>query len=274
MSSTDILTLLRQADPVDPAALPTADSPPARALAERITGRRHRRVALTVAFAVFVLAIVVAAPAIGDLFGREDVRFEQTPPAAPVAKREFADMSVGAPAGMDPRVVAGETRLAATFELGGVPRRVWVAPTATGGFCYLYERLGGGCDNTPRRRDHIQLVGSFVLRLRAQTPAMEDLAGVVFDPTATALRLTFEDERTIPLRFVYVSKPIDAGFFAYKPTPEQQVAGHRPTEVVLLDADGAMIGQEAIDWKSEARKAAELRKLSRNRPPPQRGPTP
>jgi hypothetical protein len=211
--------------------------------------------------------VAIASPAFGlgqallDLFGRDDVQFSGAPAAGDVRKREFAEMSLGAPKGMDPRVVAGETRLAATFQVGGVRRQLWVAPTAGGGFCYVYEHLGGGCNNTPRRADQIQVDGSFVMRPGAEAPAMEKLAGIIFDRDASALRLTFEDGRTTSLRFVYVSEPIDAGFFAYNPTPAEQVVGHRPAQLTLLDAEAEALAEASIDWASEDRKAAEILKL-------------
>ena len=229
--------------------------------------RRTRR-ALVLAAAVSVLVIVIVTPAFGvrgavsDLFGREDVNFEQTPTAPSVTKREFASMSTGAPAGMDPGVVAGQTRLAGTFKVGGVERALWVAPTAAGGFCYLWQHLGGGCLNGPREPGQIKLDGSFVLRPGSDAPTMEKLAGIVYDDSATELRLTFEDGRTAPLRFIYISQPINAGFFAYNPTAAEQEVGHRPLRLTLLNADGATLARASVDWQDEQRKVEQIQSMS------------
>ena len=96
---------------------------------------------------------------------------------------------------------------------------------------------------------------------------MVKLAGLVFDSTATMLRLTFEDERTVALRFVYVSPPVDAGLFAYNPTPAEQRVGHRPLNLALLDGRGNTVARTEIDWQNGDRKAREV---FRDLPPPRR----
>lgn len=230
------------------------------------TTRRSRRRRLVVALAVAaVLGTLVATPAFGvrgallHLFGRSDVPFTGAPPAASVIKHEFADMSSGAPKGMDPRVASGQARLAGAFAFDGAKRHVWVAPTADGGFCYLFEGISGGCTQT--KTATIVLDGSFFARPGDTTPALEALAGRIYSPRASQLRVVFEDGKTTVLPFVYVSKPIDAGFFTYKPKPAEERAGHRPQDVVVVDASGTEIGRETIDWAHEERKLQQLRDL-------------
>jgi hypothetical protein len=229
---------------------------------------RSRSLAVVVA-AALILGALVAGPALGlqntirDLLGRSDVSFGDAPPAASVIKRDFDDMTTGAPKGMNPNVIAGQTRLAGTFDFGGVKRRVWVAPTATGSFCYVLERVSGGCQAV--RSSGVKLDGGFVLRPGASVPVMDKLAGRVFEPSAAALQVTFEDGTKIDLPFVYVSAPIDAGFFMYKPTAAQQQPGHRPASLALLDEQGTVLADERIDWANEDRKAEELKKLMNRR---------
>lgn len=226
------------------------------------SAQSNRRRLIVILVATAVLAVVVATPAFGvrgallDLFGRSDVPFTAAPPAASVIKREFADMSSGAPKGMDPRVSPGEARLAATLDFGGVKRHVWVAPTETGGFCYLIEGLSGGC--TEIKTDPLILDGGFVARPGATTPAMESLAGRIYSAHAAQLRVAFEDGRTMVLPFVYVSEPIGAGFFAYKPTPAEERPGHRPLAIVVADAEGAEVGRETINWEREDAKLQRI----------------
>ena len=257
---------LRAINPVDTAVLPDAGSERPLALARTIVGKRSRRGTLLAAAALTLLAaVLVATPAFGirqaisDLLGREDVSFQQAPPAATVIRRDFTDMSVGAPAGMDPQVVAGETRLAATFIVSGHARNLWVAPTAIGGYCYVWEHLGGGCNNMPRDPGKILLDGSFFMGLNDKAPSMEKLAGDISNPDAAGVRLTFEDGRQIPLRLVYVSAPIDAGFFAYNPTVSERRQGHRPLQLEALDAGGQAVATTSIDWANEDQKAAQVR---------------
>jgi hypothetical protein len=225
---------------------------------------QRRRLVLALTTAV-VLGAFIAAPALGlqnairDLLGRSDVRFGDAPPAASVIKRDFADMASGAPVGMNPRVIEGQTKLAATFGFGGTKRRVWVAPTETAGFCYVFEGISGGCLTPQAASDGLALDGGFVVRPGASAPAMDKLVGEVFEPRATVLQVTFEDQTTIKVPFVYVSDPISAGFFAYKPTAAQQQPGHRPSSIALLDGAGATLASERIDWANEDRKFKEMR---------------
>jgi hypothetical protein len=95
---------------------------------------------------------------------------------------------------------------------------------------------------------------------------MNIVAGKVFEPQAATLRVTFEDGGTRALPFVYVSEPINAGFFAYKPTPAQEQVGHRPSGFLLLTRDGATIAEKTIDWTNEDRKAERVKELSQTEP--------
>ncbi len=222
--------------------------------------RRRRLVVLLAVAAILGTLAVAPAFGVGDallhLFGRSEVPFAGAPPAASVIKREFSDMSSGAPKGMDPRVTSGQARLAGTFDFGATKRRVWVAPTETGGFCYFIEGISGGCSET--RTEAVVLDGSFFARPGATTPALDALAGRIYLPQATQLRVSFEDGRTTVLPFVYVSAPIDAGFFVYRPSPAEERPGHRPADIVVADSSGAEIGRATIDWAHEERKLGQL----------------
>jgi hypothetical protein len=265
----DVDVLLRELDPVDSDLLPDGRSVEAQALASSIVGRRPHRPLVLGLLAIVALVIVVAAPAFGiqhailDLFGREDVQFEQTPATGTVDRHDFAQLYSDAPTPeMDPQVIEDQIRLAATFSVSGHQRQLWVAPTKKGGFCYLYEGLGGGCFQTPPPPDGVKLDGSFLLAPGATDPVMEKLAGIVFDARGNRLELTLEDGRSIPLRYVYVSAPIGAGFFRYNPSPAEQRVGHRPLTITLFDADGNNIATESIDWKKEAEAEARINALA------------
>ena len=239
------------------------------------TERRPRRLAVVLVVAA-ILGALVATPAFGvgsallHLFGRIEVPFAGAPPAASVIRHEFSDMSSGAPKGMDPRVKPGQARLAGTFDFGAAKRHVWVAPTETGGFCYLIEGLSGGCSET--RTEAIVLDGSFFAHPGATTPALDALAGRIYSPQAKQLRVTFEDGRTTVLPFVYVSEPIEAGFFIYRPSAAEERPGHRPASVVAADSSGAEIGSATIDWAKEERKLQRLLDTFAKAPTPARAP--
>ncbi len=133
------------------AVRPAAVSRPRRA--------SRRRIAL-IAIAAALVATLVATPAFGirgllaDLIGRHDVPF--TGKTAPVeVKRNFFDLSLGAPSSMDPNAIASQARRVASFVVHGRAHVLFVAPTAAGGYCWELSGAFGGC------RPHRDLRSSF-----------------------------------------------------------------------------------------------------------------
>jgi hypothetical protein len=112
--------------------------------------RRRRAVAVSLA-AALVLLIALSTPAFGlrdtvlQWIGRADVPFGESERAPLPVQRQFEELAIGAPAGMDPQAIPGQTRKVGSLSVGGRPRALWVAPTRRGGFCYTLERTYGGC---------------------------------------------------------------------------------------------------------------------------------
>jgi hypothetical protein len=214
----------------------------------------RRRIRVVVAVAALSLVILFATPAFGlrgallDAIGRTDVPFVESKSAPPVVQREFEELSVGAPPGMDPRVIAGETRKVGTLPVGGRPRALWVAPTALGGFCYTLEHSGGGClRNGGPSPPPVTLTGSY-RQLRDRPTEMLLLGGKVLSDRIARITVEFREGEPIDIPFIYVSAPIDAGFFSY-----DVPAGHReeaaaPVAVVGRDADGDVVHREPLSW--------------------------
>lgn len=242
-----------------------ASEQPRRSFLPTLPMRRPRwamRPALIGAVAlVAIVGAVMVTPAFGlllDAFGRHDVNFSKAVPAATATRRDFSDMSIGAPRGMDPRVAAGETRLAGSFDFGGSQRNLWVAPTFTGGFCYLLQGISGGCTSPKTAHSTLEVDGGFEQKA-GQEPSMDKIAGKLFDPRATTLQVSFEDGKTMGLPFIYVSAPINAGFYIYKPTALQQEPGHRPVLLALFDNKGQQLAKQGFDWQQIAQRGAQLR---------------
>lgn len=218
--------------------------------------RRLQRRNFAVLFAAIVAGALIATPAFGlqtaifELLGRKTVDFSTAVAAPSVVKRDFADMAAGAPAGMDPRIISGEARLVGTFDYGASKRQLWVAPRSGGGFCYAFERISGGCESAERPSRRIAVDGSFVMRPGQTEPALHAITGKVYAANAVALTLRFEDGKTVTLPFYYVSAPINAGFFAYKPTAAEEIPGHRPTELAAVAPQGDVLGRETFDWEA------------------------
>jgi hypothetical protein len=197
---------------------------------------RRRKVVVTAAVAAGLLAILFATPAFGlllDLIGRTNVPF--TGAKAPTrVQRSFFDMSVGAPRGMGPHALAGKTRKVGT--LGG--RVLYVAPTREGGFCWQFDRGFGGCD-TQRKRALSATWG--LMEHRGGPLLVRQVGGEVLAPAAATLTVEYADGTSHQIPFIWVTKPIDAGFFLYA-IP----SGHRPSALVVRDAHGKVLGREPM----------------------------
>ncbi|MGD0273817.1 MAG: hypothetical protein ABSB96_08830 [Gaiellaceae bacterium] len=267
-------------------------------------GRRLRRPSRRVlAWAVVVaslLVILFATPAFGLLrnwIGRMDVPFSGK--SAPYeAKRDFADLSIGAPRGMDPQAIVSESRKVATFKVSGKTVVLYVAPTRKGGFCWSFN-AGGSClssrptartfAHTPRmiREEKLWLLsvesrfafGPLDKRDRGKPRAyvyyMPSVSGVVLAAKAAALRLVFEDGSSAQIPFVWVSKPIDAGFFLYGVPSEHLRAGSRPVSLSELDSRGRLIARQTFLWKLIEREGRRFEKqVSSPKPSPTPPPQP
>jgi hypothetical protein len=193
--------------------------------------RRARTVAIPLALAV---AALVVAPALALRFGVID--FTSAKPAPPRVVKEFSSLSEGAPAGMDPRVVAGETRLVG--EIGG--RDLWVAPTASGGLCYEWSEASGGCDSLGTVPLSVSWSGSSLSAGRRPS-LYGGVDGFVHARWADDVEIKLHDGSSVRPRVIWISAPIDAGFFSYRaPTGRaiETVLASKGGNVMTADSTG------------------------------------
>lgn len=215
-----------------------------RRKARRLALRRLALRAGTTAVMVS-LAVLVATPAFG-LRGRLVQLFASGEPAPAKVVADFAQLDVAAPSGMAPDVIASEAREVMDVPLTtGKNAILWVAPTRSGGFCLGLSMNGrgsgdaGGCD-----RDR---VGRFAPGLSIPGPISSDgrileppvvIDGHTLIPSAAKVEVRFEDGAVAETAIVWVSEPIDAGFFIYEVPQDHWEAGHRPVSLLLEDGDG------------------------------------
>jgi hypothetical protein len=197
------------------------------------------------AAAVGLAAILAATPAFG-LRGQIAELFGSGEPAPPPVVESFGQIDVGAPPGMATGVIPNQTRDVMEVPLStGKNAVVWVAPTRSGGFCLFTSTEGrdsmggGGCDRDRQ--------GQFSPGLTVPGPISPEgeieAPPVVFDGDtlihgATTVEIRYEDGESARTPVVWVSTPIDAGFFVYEVPEAHWAAGHRPTALILEDADG------------------------------------
>lgn len=225
-----LLQRLAQANPIPSAAVAelTAElRPQSLDLPSASPDRPHRRRAVVIV-ALLVIAALIAAPALALRFGVID--FSSAKSASPPVVKQFSSLSEGAPPGMDPRVVSGETRLVGV--IGG--HTLWVAPTRPGGLCYVWAKGAGGCD----RLGTVPLSVSWASDEPPRPSSHRSFQGVdgfVHARWADEVEIKLDDGSTTHPQMIWISPPIDAGFFYYR-APKG-----RAIETVLALKDGKVM---------------------------------
>lgn len=219
-----------------------------------------RRLLLAAAILISLIVILFVTPAFGLLknwIGRKNVPF--TGKTAPYeVKKEFSDLSIGAPKGMAPQAIDSQARRVTTFRLAGVDRVLYVAPTRSGGFCWTFTHsVADGCVQSRNERSY-SVPGTVNPQLLAFTDGMERIPGsrhrfqvfigaAILAKNAASLTLEYQNHHSVRLPFVWVSKPIDAGFFIYVRPPHHRLPGTRPDALILRDSKGKLVAKTWIE---------------------------
>jgi hypothetical protein len=217
----------------EPLADPRDDQSWAEVVARASAARRQRRRVPIAIAAALASAVVIASPATG-VRGQIVRLFERGDPAPQRVVKSFAEWN-------GPQLRAGvqASRALKVLDARVAPHttlRLWVAPTISGGFCTSL----GSCYEAGFRYDRL----SVEVSLRGVAPDGEILTGPVLlsgettNKRADSLLLRFQDggRQSIPL--VWVGEPVDTAFFLYGvPSPHWR-AGHLPTTLTMLSAEG------------------------------------
>jgi hypothetical protein len=226
--------------------------------------RRHPRRTVTLAFAL-VLVALLATPAFGvqgyvlHLLGRKNVSFKSSPAAPNVVKKQFLDLPLGAPLQFSPQIKAAQTRVAATFAIAGHPRKLWVAPTRPGGYCYTFELDVGGCRQTQADRS-IGGKGQFGVtwqggsrKLGVNESIVTRVGGDITAPAAAKITATYADGSSGDIPFVWVSSPIAAGFYSYDIPTAHWNKQHRLLALTLYAKNGKQLGRQTFSYEGSPR---------------------
>lgn len=232
-----ILEELRRLAPPD-SAVPAWEE-----IVRRAAGARRRqspgRLALYALAAVLV--VWLAAPAFGiqppflDFFSSK---------AAPRrVMHSFEVMNVTAPRGMGPKVIAGQTRRVTVYRLrDGKQFPLFVAPRRGGGFCFQFG-YGGGCAARANAGPHDQPGDLNARLIGLGRYGSHVFAGYVYDQRIAHLQVRFADGSSADVPLLWVSPPIDAGFFLYDLTDGERAPARAPTAVLALDAKGNVLAR-------------------------------
>ena len=232
--------------------------------ASRRSLRSRRRVLVAVSVVVAVAIVLFATPAFGlrsallDLIGRTDVPFSASKPAPNRVKKQYLDLETrlasGAFAHRFGVLVAAEAREVGTFTINGHSRRLWVVPTKKGGgFCYTFEKASGSCNDgsAAQRKDRPLSItwlagGGPRLRIAPGVIAVLQVSGTITATDAAQLQVLYADGTRTTIPFVWVSRPIAAGFFSYDIPKDRMIGSGRPTAFVLTDRHGKLLARDAV----------------------------
>jgi hypothetical protein len=227
----------------------------------RFNRLRPRRI-LVFSGAVLAVAMILVVPALG--FGLLSLPFSQAEKAPASVQLDFAELSTGAPAGMDPKAISGETRKIETAHFAGNEQTLWVAPTVDGGFCIHWGQAGGGCNvsgqpdlstfgqialppgvSVPTRLPDSatpEEISKILRRVHGLYTVPLYIAGYVNVPGTQSIVAKFKDGTTTePLDITWVSEPIDAGFFSYDPPANKLLADTHLVSIEALSASGDVL---------------------------------
>lgn len=201
---------------------------------------RRRSLALA-AMAFLALAVVVAAAAYA--LGHPVIDFGKAQKGPRRVVDDFGSLQVAAPSqAMAPGVLPHQTRAITTVRIDGKRHTLYVAPTRKGGFCFQWSHLVGGC----RADRHDKLASRLDVGGLGGPHGMTVLNGSFFQADGDRLEVRFADGQTDEIPFVWVTSPIDAGFYLYRVPDAHRRAGHQPVAVTLYDRSNKIIDREQV----------------------------
>jgi hypothetical protein len=179
------------------------------------------------------LAAALAVFAVGSAFAvyRDVVDFGQAEPAPEPIMLDFNRMGVRASIELGPRVIPDTARKVTEATIDGKRESLYVAPTREGGFCWRWG-THGSCGRI--HADQRELGGGWLEREHA--PWI--LTGHILDSKIASLELVYEDGERVEIPTVWVSAPIDAGFYVHEVPRDRLRPGRRAEALVGRDTDG------------------------------------
>lgn len=217
---------------------------------------------VAIGVAAVLAAILVATPAWALV--RDVLPFWGQPSAPSSAKVVFSHMNRvphGTPAGMSPQAVSGDAREIEQATIGGETKTLWVAP-ATGrfAFCWIWgPHLGGSCGSTAQPlgvmfttippHDPSQPAQTTNIPANSGYPANGVplwVTGYALSSSVSDVVIQFSDGSSVHPHIVWVSAPINAGFFAYDTPADQQSSEDHATEIEAYDQNGKLVSKHTI----------------------------
>ena len=191
------------------------------------------------------LAAALAAILVGSALAlyREEIDFWSSPSAPERIVVDFEKMRAHGSVGLGHDLVVEETRRVAFFDIDGEPSGLFVAPTEGGGYCWRLHYVAS-CNRTPRGPNPFSAgwLGS-----EPGGPAW--ISGTFLETEIQRLEVEFEDGALAPVPLVWVTAPIDAGFFSYDVPATHLPVGHRAQVIRAFDEDGREVARQRFPFE-------------------------
>jgi hypothetical protein len=214
--------------------------------------RFRRRPLLVVAMVLVVIAAIVA-PALA--FRAQIVDFFTASHAPKNVVVDFKQLQVEQRIALFPRafpaVVARRARRITSARVNGTRSALYVAPTKNGGFCAFWSpNEAPRCYAHPLRHGGLPKLGGlrFVeMTYSSMYPSLgvDTVGGVVYARGAT-VELRYADGTKTPIPYVWVTAPINAGFFMYGVPSNRRLGKTRPVALIVTRA-GKTLARQSIE---------------------------
>jgi hypothetical protein len=202
---------------------------------------RRRARSLARRWLLIPIAAAIALILAGSAFAlyRELVDFFNAEPAPERIQLDFeflrehtaeASSEVGGPK----YTTEGPAREVMRVQIDGEARPLWVVPTREGGFCYRLLFASSCVTPEVKQRSRVG-VGGLATR---RGDGFDWLFGPVSEEAVQEVELLYQDGERVRLPFVWVSAPINAGFYAYDVPEQQEQPGRLAVAVIGRDKEG------------------------------------
>lgn len=205
--------------------------------------RAHRRRVCVITAVTALIAIGVAS---AYTLGHPVIDFGSAEKAPQHVVLDFGALDMYYTELMRPETLTDQARKIPGLTLNGEPYALYVAPTKRGGFCFTAgaPMLVGCLTERADRKGHVdfETVGS-------ERPW---IPGTVVDDRVDEVVVSYADGTSEKIPFVWVTEPIDAGFFVVGVSDEHKAHSARPTAITFYDAEGKVVGGDRLDTPRDA----------------------
>jgi hypothetical protein len=237
----------------------------ARIMAGIVASPRRRR---TLGIAI-ALAVLLATPAFA--LHRQVVDFFSSEEAPEAIQLDFdkmrrvhedaRDRGFGGPA----IVPVGPAREVLAVTVEGERRPLWVVPAGGGGYCFRWHFMAS-CGRIPGYASAEMKIAGGGLSNEDGVEGLALVVGQVLAPEVHELEMLYQDGERAKIPFVWVSPPIDAGFYAFEVPEEHRRPGHLTFAVIGLDADGNEVARQCLPLSPEALRSSRAADTACERP--------